>query len=68
MTGMWLLLIRERLRSSRAADPVETYRRLAQWPAEEAFYMVCAYTKAEQGDLTPTQTRELSRVVREEFK
>jgi hypothetical protein len=29
--------------------------------------MLYAYTKAEQGDLTATQTRELSRVVREEF-
>ena len=35
---------------------------------EQAFCMVYAYTKAEQGDVTPTQTRELSRVVREEFK
>src|SRR3990170_8802622 len=35
---------------------------------EQAFYMVYAYTKADQGDLTPKQTRELSRVVREEFK
>ena len=33
-----------------------------------ALYMVYAYTKVEQGDLTPTQTRQLSRVVREEFK
>lgn len=30
--------------------------------------MVYAYTKAEQGDLTPNQTRQLARVVREEFK
>ena len=37
-------------------------------PSEQAFYMVYAYTKAEQGDLTPTQTRQLSRLVREEFK
>jgi len=36
--------------------------------SERAFYMVYAYTKTEQGDLTPTQTRELGRVVREEFK
>jgi mRNA-degrading endonuclease RelE of RelBE toxin-antitoxin system len=35
---------------------------------ERAFYMLYAYTEAEQGDLTATQTRELSRVVREEFK
>ena len=39
------------------------------WAAgEQAFYMVYAYTKAEQGDLTPTQTRQLSLLVREEFK
>jgi hypothetical protein len=37
-------------------------------PAERAFYMVYAYTKAEQGDLTPAQTRALARVVREAFK
>lgn len=37
-------------------------------PAEQAFYMVYAYTKAEQGDLTPAQTRELARVVRKAFK
>ena len=37
-------------------------------PREQAFYMVYAYTKAEQGDLTPTQTRQLTLVVREEFK
>ena len=37
-------------------------------PGDQAFYMVYAYTKSEQGDLTPAQTRQLSRVVREEFK
>jgi len=30
--------------------------------------MVYAYTKSEQGDLTPAQARRLSRVVQEEFK
>lgn len=34
---------------------------------DEAFYMMYAYTKSEQGDLTPAQTKQLSRVVREEF-
>ncbi len=29
--------------------------------------MVYAYTKSEQGDLTAAQTRELGRLVREEF-
>jgi hypothetical protein len=37
-------------------------------PAERAFYMVYAYTKSEQGDLTAAQTRELRQLVREEFK
>jgi len=37
-------------------------------PDDRAFYMVYVYTKSEQGDLTPTQTRQLARVVREEFK
>lgn len=37
-------------------------------PGEQAFYMLYAYTKSEQGDLTAAQTRQLSRVVREEFK
>lgn len=35
---------------------------------EEAFYMLYAYSKSEQGDLTPEQTRRLGRVAREEFK
>ena len=34
---------------------------------EQTFYMLYGYTKADQGDLTPTQTRELGRIVREEF-
>lgn len=37
-------------------------------PRDQVFYMVYAYTKAEQGDLTPAQTRQLARLVREEFK
>ena len=37
-------------------------------PGEQAFYMVYAYTKTEQGDLTPAQTRQLSLLVHEEFK
>jgi hypothetical protein len=37
-------------------------------PAEEAFYMLYAYAKSEQGDLTPAQTRALGKLVREEFK
>ncbi len=37
-------------------------------PAEAAFYMLYAYAKAEQGDLTVAQTRVLGRLVREEFK
>jgi mRNA-degrading endonuclease RelE of RelBE toxin-antitoxin system len=34
----------------------------------ETFYMLYAYTKQEQGDLTPQQVKVLSRLVREEFK
>jgi mRNA-degrading endonuclease RelE of RelBE toxin-antitoxin system len=34
----------------------------------ETFYMLYAYTKQEQGDLTPQQVRVLSRLVREEFE
>lgn len=37
-------------------------------PAEAAFYMLYAYTKADQQDLTAAQTRVLGRLVREEFK
>ena len=33
----------------------------------ETFYMLFAYRKNEQGDLTATQIRALSRLVREEF-
>ena len=35
---------------------------------QEAFYMLLAYTKSDQDDLTPSQLRTLSRLVREEFK
>jgi hypothetical protein len=37
-------------------------------PTERAFYMLYAYAKNEQGDLTPTQARVLGQLVREEFK
>jgi mRNA-degrading endonuclease RelE of RelBE toxin-antitoxin system len=37
-------------------------------PAESSFYMLYAYAKTVQGDLTPAQTRVLGRLVREEFK
>jgi hypothetical protein len=37
-------------------------------PDEATFYMLYAYTKSEQGDLTAAQTRQLGRIVREEFK
>jgi hypothetical protein len=37
-------------------------------PVEQAFYMVYAFTKTDQGDLTPAQTRALGRLVQEEFK
>ena len=37
-------------------------------PGETAFYMLYAYSKNEQGDLTPSQVRLLGQLVREEFK
>jgi hypothetical protein len=37
-------------------------------PNERAFYMLYAYAKNEQGDLTPAQARRLGQLVREEFK
>lgn len=37
-------------------------------PVERAFFMLYVYSKTEQGDLTPAQTRVLGRLVREEFK
>src|SRR5476651_636018 len=37
-------------------------------PNEAAFYMLLAYAKNEQGDLTPTQAKALGRLIREEFK
>lgn len=37
-------------------------------PSEAAFYMLYAYAKNEQGDLTPTQARVLGQLIREEFK
>ena len=36
--------------------------------AETAFYMLYAYSKNEQGDLTPAQTRQLGQLVQEEFR
>lgn len=35
---------------------------------DDVLYMVYAYSKTDQGDLTRTQVRELARIVREEFK
>ncbi len=37
-------------------------------PKEAAFYMLFAYSKNEQGDLTPAQAKALGRLIREEFK
>jgi hypothetical protein len=37
-------------------------------PRESAFYMLYAYSKNEQGDLTAAQARVLGALVREEFK
>lgn len=39
------------------------------WAAKEsAFYMLFAYAKNEQGDLTPKQAKVLGALIREEFK
>ena len=37
-------------------------------PSDQAFYMLFAYAKTGQEDLTPEQLRVLARVVREELK
>jgi len=37
-------------------------------PTEVVFFMLYAYSKNEQSDLTPTQARRLGQLVREEFK
>jgi hypothetical protein len=42
---------------------------VCRWaPAERAIYMLYAYTKSEQGDLTRAQIRSLGRLVREAFQ
>jgi hypothetical protein len=37
-------------------------------PTEQAFFMLYAYSKNDQVDLTPAQARLLGQIVREEFK
>jgi len=37
-------------------------------PKETVFFMLYAYSKSNQTDLTPTQARRLGQIVREEFK
>jgi hypothetical protein len=37
-------------------------------PGDETFYMLFAYSKNVQGDLTPAQARALRRLVEQEFK
>lgn len=37
-------------------------------PAGQVFYMLYVFSKTEQGDLTPSQTRTLGRLVREELR
>jgi len=45
------------------------FRVIYFWDKEQAaFYMLLAYAKNEQEDLTPDQLKVLSRLVREEFK
>ena len=45
------------------------FRVIYYWaPGETAFYMLYAYSKNEQGDLTSSQVKRLGDLVREEFK
>jgi hypothetical protein len=37
-------------------------------PRDNVFYMLYAYAKNEQGDLTPKQAKALAALIREEFK
>lgn len=37
-------------------------------PSEAVFYMLYAYAKNEEGDLTPAQARVLGQLIREEFQ
>ena len=37
-------------------------------PGKQVIYMVYAYAKSAQGDLTPAQVRQLGRLVREELE
>lgn len=44
-------------------------RTIYYWAVEDQVcYMLYVYAKNEQGDLTPTQTKALARLAREEFK
>ena len=62
--GLRKLRWRQRGRGKRGGVRVIYY-----WYGEgELLYMVYAYAKADQGDLTPSQIRQLARLVREEFK
>jgi hypothetical protein len=36
--------------------------------SSQTFYMLFAYTKQQQGDLTPAQAKQLGQLVRKEFK
>jgi hypothetical protein len=46
----------------------EGLRVIYYWdPKRRACYMLFAYWKSEQGDLTATQVRTLGRIVRKEF-
>ena len=45
------------------------FRVIYYWaPKDVAFYMLFAYAKNDQGDLTPAQAKTLGRLVREEFR
>ena len=46
----------------------EQYRRLQIARRSSLLHVLRCYSKAEQGDLSPAQARQLGRLVREEFK
>ena len=62
--GLRKLRWKQRGRGKRGGVRVIYYR----YAEGELLYMVYAYAKADQGDLTPLQIRQLARLVREEFK
>lgn len=59
----WTIRTRDRGLAAHYEDTVV----ITRGRPEPAFFMLYAYSKADQGDLTPAQTKALSRVAREEL-